>query len=429
MKSLYNIVIWFYCLAVRIVAMFNRKVRLMWQGEQVAFDKIEGSVSDGDRVVWVHAASLGEFEQGRPLIERLKRENPEYKIVLTFFSPSGYEVRKNYAGADVICYLPLDTARNARRFVDLVKPEKVVFVKYEFWLNYLRELRRRGVETYIISAIFRPGQVFFKWYGGLFREGLKAFKVLFVQNEESKELLKGIGVENVVVAGDTRFDRVVDVVAMAKRLDVVEEFVGMRNEECGMRNGVLVVGSSWGPDEELLAEYINERAGRVKMIIAPHEVGEERIKELTVRLRCKYALYNEELGVRNEELKKVDVLVINTIGVLSSVYQYGQVAYIGGGFGVGIHNTLEAAAWGMPVVFGPNYHKFQEAKELIECGAARSIATKEECFAALDEFFEHNEGPAKAATEYVASHVGATGMIYDSQFTIFSPKGSKTFGS
>ena len=412
MRYLYNIAIWFYCLAVRVVAMFNPKVRLMWQGEQVAFDKIRGNVVDGDRVVWVHAASLGEFEQGRPLIEKLKRENPEYKIVLTFFSPSGYEVRKNYAGADVICYLPLDTMGNARRFVELVKPEKVVFVKYEFWLNYLRELRCRGVETYIISAIFRPNQVFFKWYGGLFREGLKAFKTLFVQNEESKELLKGIGVENVVVAGDTRFDRVVDVVAMAKRLEIVEEFVGIRNEECGMRNGVLVVGSSWGPDEELLAGYINSRAGRVKMIIAPHEVREERIKELTERLTCKYALYNEECGMRNEELKDVDVLVINTIGLLSSVYQYGQVAYIGGGFGVGIHNTLEAAAWGMPVVFGPNYKKFKEACELIECGAARSIATKEECFAALDEFFEHNAEPANAATEYVSSHVGATNLIY-----------------
>ena len=398
------------------MAMFNPKVRLMWQGEQVAFDKIRGNVVDGDRVVWVHAASLGEFEQGRPLIEKLKRENPEHKIVLTFFSPSGYEVRKNYAGADVICYLPLDTVGNARGFVDLVKPEKVVFVKYEFWLNYLRELRHRGVETYIISAIFRPGQVFFKWYGGLFREGLKAFKTLFVQNEESKELLKGIGVENVVVAGDTRFDRVVDVVAMAKRLEIVESFVGIRNEECGMRNGVLVVGSSWGPDEELLAEYINSRAGRVKMIIAPHEVREERIKELTERLTCKYALYNEECGMRNEELKDVDVLVINTIGLLSSVYQYGQVAYIGGGFGVGIHNTLEAAAWGMPVVFGPNYKKFKEACELIECGAARSIETKEECFAALDEFFERNAEPANAATEYVSSHVGATGMIYDAVF-------------
>ena len=413
MRYLYNIAIWFYCLAVRVVAMFNPKVRLMWQGEQVAFDKIRGNVVDGDRVVWVHAASLGEFEQGRPLIEKLKRENPEYKIVLTFFSPSGYEVRKNYVGADVICYLPLDTVGNARMFVDLVKPEKVVFVKYEFWLNYLRELRHRGVETYIISAIFRPGQVFFKWYGGLFREGLKAFKTLFVQNEESKELLKGIGVENVVVAGDTRFDRVVDVVSMAKKLDVVEAFVGMRNEELGMRSlPVLVVGSSWGPDEELLAGYINSRAGRVKMIIAPHEVREERIKELTERLTCKYALYNEECGMWNEELKDVDVLVINTIGLLSSVYQYGQVAYIGGGFGVGIHNTLEAAAWGMPVVFGPNYKKFKEACELIGCGAARSIATKEECFAALDEFFEHNAEPANAATEYVSSHVGATNLIY-----------------
>ena len=425
MRYLYNIAIWFYCLAVRVVAMFNPKVRLMWQGEQGAFDKIEENIVDGDRVVWVHAASLGEFEQGRPLIERLKRDNSEYKILLTFFSPSGYEVRKSYAGADVICYLPLDTVGNARWFVDLVKPEKVVFVKYEFWLNYLRELRNSGVETYIISAIFRPDQVFFKWYGGLFREGLKAFKMLFVQNEESKELLKGIGVENVMVAGDTRFDRVVDVVSAAKKLEVVERFVGMRSEECGMRNGecdagvmsemqlpVLVVGSSWGPDEELLAEYINERVGKVKMIIAPHEVREERIKELTARLSCKYALYNEELGVRNEELKEVDVLVINTIGILSSIYQYGQVAYIGGGFGVGIHNTLEAAAWGMPVVFGPNYKKFKEACELIECGAARSIMTKDECFAALDDFFEHNSEPANAAAEYVASHIGAINLIY-----------------
>ncbi len=432
MKSLYNIAIWFYALAVRIVAFFNPKVRLMWQGEREAYVKIGAGLVDGDRVVWVHAASLGEFEQGRPLIEKLKRENPEYKILLTFFSPSGYEVRKNYAGADVIAYLPLDTPRNARRFVELVKPEKVVFVKYEFWLNYLRELRFRGIETYIISAIFRPNQVFFKWYGGIFREGLKAFKMLFVQNDESKELLKGIGVENVVVAGDTRFDRVIDVVSVARKLDVVEEFIGMRNEKCGMRNDnnfiangsktfgsqfpVLVVGSSWGPDEELLAEYINSRAGRVKMIIAPHEVREDRIEELTKRLRCKYALYNEECGVRNEELKEVDVLVINTIGILSSIYQYGQVAYIGGGFGVGIHNTLEAAAWGIPVVFGPNYKKFKEACELIECGAARSIVTKDECFAALDEFLANNVAPATAAAEYVASHIGATDLIYNSQF-------------
>ncbi len=474
MKSLYNIAIWFYALAVRVVAIFNPKVRLMWQGERDAYVKIESGLREGDRVVWVHAASLGEFEQGRPLIEKLKRENPEYKILLTFFSPSGYEVRKNYAGADVIAYLPLDTARNAKRFVELVKPEKVVFVKYEFWLNYLRELRVRGVDTYIISAIFRENQVFFKWYGGIFREGLKAFKMMFVQNEESKGLLKEIGVENVVVAGDTRFDRVADIAAAAKKLEIVERFVGMRNEELGMRNGVplspsdsspnlgeqsrevqngeflpmLVVGSSWSPDEDLLARYINERAGRMKMIIAPHEVREERIKELTGKLTCKWMLYTnaqstkhnaqlsdnihsqsnlEELNPsvlrtpplrqgRNMEccsaLNDADVLVVNTIGVLSSVYQYGQVAYIGGGFGVGIHNTLEAAAWGMPVVFGPNYHKFQEAKELIECGAGQSIKNYEECARALDEFFEKNEVASKAAAEYVASHTGATDVIY-----------------
>ena len=473
MKSLYNIAIWFYALAVRIVAFFNPKVRLMWQGERHAYAKIESGLREGDRVVWVHAASLGEFEQGRPLIEKLKRENPEYKILLTFFSPSGYEVRKNYAGADVIAYLPLDTPRNARRFVELVKPEKVVFVKYEFWLNYLAELRFSGIETYIISAIFRPGQVFFRWYGGIFREGLKAFKMLFVQNEESKELLKGIGVENVMVAGDTRFDRVADVAASAQKLDIVESFVNAQLDRLQITDyrlqkadssqfstfnsqfNVLVVGSSWGPDEELLARYINERAGKMKMIIAPHEVGEERIKELTSKLTCKWVLYtnaqctmhNAQLGetrdVRHETrdrlritdkifnsqlstLNSYDCLVVNTIGVLSSVYQYGQVAYIGGGFGVGIHNTLEAAAWGMPVVFGPNYHKFQEAKELIECGAGQSIANYEECARALDEFFEKNEEASKAAAEYVASHTGATEIIYNSQFTIhnYSPVGS-----
>ena len=459
MRYLYNIAIWFYALGVRVAALFNRKVRLMWQGEREAYAKIEAGLADGDRVVWVHAASLGEFEQGRPLIEKLKRENPEYKILLTFFSPSGYEVRKNYAGADVIAYLPLDTPRNARRFVELVKPEKVVFVKYEFWLNYLAELRFSGIETYIISAIFRPNQVFFKWYGGIFREGLKAFKMLFVQNEESKELLKGIGVENVVVVGDTRFDRVADIAAAAKKLEIVERFV---NAQCTMHNAqlpVLVVGSSWGPDEELLAQYINERAGRMKMIIAPHEVHEERIKELMEKLTCKYALYtdiqkeiidgsqqstvngqpaltpsaslvplkqgdnkiceaNLTLNSQFSTLNSFDVLVINTIGVLSSVYQYGQVAYIGGGFGVGIHNTLEAAAWGMPVVFGPNYNKFQEAKELIECGAARSISNYEECAKALDEFFEMNEEASKAAGLYVASHVGATELIHNAQFII-----------
>ena len=433
MKSLYNIAIWFYALAVRIVAFFNPKVRLMWRGEKMAFAHIESKLNKGDRVVWVHVASLGEFEQGRPLIEKLKRENPEYKILLTFFSPSGYEVRKNYAGADVIVYLPLDTPRNARRFVELVKPEKVVFVKYEFWLNYLGELRRRGVDTCIVSAIFRPGQVFFRWYGGIFREGLKAFKMLFVQNEESKELLKEIGVENVIVAGDTRFDRVADIAAAAKRLEIVERFV---NVQCTMHNAqlpVLVVGSSWGPDEELLAQYINERAGRMKMIIAPHEVHEERIKELISKLTCKYALYTQITDNRLQITDKVqlslptpnssflidyDVLVINTIGLLSSIYQYGQVAYIGGGFGVGIHNTLEAAAWGMPVVFGPNYHKFQEAKELIECGAGLSIKNYEECARALDEFFEKNDVASKAAAEYVASHTGATEIIHNAQFTI-----------
>ena len=420
MKCMYNVAIWFYCLAVRIVAMFNQKVRLMRQGERDAYAKIKSELREGDKVVWVHAASLGEFEQGRPLIEKLKKSHPDYKILLTFFSPSGYEVRKNYAGADVICYLPLDTKANARRFVELVKPEMAVFVKYEFWLNYLSELRRKGVATYIISAIFRQDQVFFKRYGGLFREALKTFNILFVQNDESKELLKGIGVENVVVAGDTRFDRVADIAAMAKKLAIVEEFVAKKEEkiEIDIRaehrpQPVLVVGSSWSPDEELLVRYVNERAGKMKMIIAPHEVREERIKELTSKLTCKYVLYTEITDKSQSLLAECDVLVINTIGLLSSIYQYGQAAYIGGGFGVGIHNTLEAAAWGIPVVFGPNYHKFQEAKELIDCGAGKSINSYEECAAALDEFLLNGAAASQAAAVYVASHTGATDLIYN----------------
>lgn len=419
MKWLYNIAIYFYELGVRFVALFNEKVRLMWQGEQEAFDKIGEKICLGDRVVWVHAASLGEFEQGRPLIERLKRANPEYKILLTFFSPSGYEVRKNYAGVDVVAYLPLDRRSNARKFVDMVHPEKVVFVKYEFWLNYLSELRLRGIDTYIISAIFRQNQVFFKWYGGIFREGLNTFKQLFVQNVESKRLLNEIGIENVVVAGDTRFDRVADIAAAAKKLPIVERFIEGDASELGGKLPVLVVGSSWSKDEELLAEYINSRTGRVKMIIAPHEVGELRIKELIMRLKCKWVLYTDAENEKVDcKLQEADCLVVNTIGVLSSIYRYGQVAYVGGGFGVGIHNTLEAAAWGMPVVFGPNYHKFNEAKELIGCGAAQSVENFEECAAALDDFFANNEIPSKAAAEYVASHTGATDVIYNSQFTI-----------
>lgn len=399
---IYNIVIWLYKFVIFVVSLFNPVIRGMRQGEAKTLSIIKSSRRKGERWIWVHAASLGEFEQGRPLIERIKKEHPEYKILLTFFSPSGYNVRKNYDKADIICYLPLDTPANAKRFVEAVRPEKVYIIKYEFWLNYLSALRKHNIETYLISAIFRENQPFFKWYGGIFRKCLTTFKRIYVQNEESMRLLKGIGLTNIKVAGDTRFDRVSDIAKAAKQLPKVAEFA------CNHKT--IVVGSSWQPDEALLLPYINEKCKKgVRMIIAPHHVEKERIDELTSNLSCRYILYSD---VNEATVMDADVLVINTIGILSSIYQYGQVAYIGGGFGVGIHNTLEAAVWGMPVIFGPNYKKFKEACELIECGGATSINNQESCHRALDSYSESNSNPANAAKHYVESHIGATETIY-----------------
>lgn len=398
---IYNIGISLYKLGIYIVSWFKPEVKKMRKGEKEAVSRIKETRKKDDKWVWVHAASLGEFEQGRPLIERIKSKEPETRVLLSFFSPSGYEVRKNYSLADLVVYLPLDTPGNARKFIDTLKPEKVYIVKYEFWLNYLNNLRRRNIETYIVSAIFREGQVFFKWYGGIFREGLKAFRTLFVQNEESKELLAGIGFKNVVVAGDTRFDRVSDIAKAAKQLPIVKAFAN--------KEKTLVVGSSWAPDEDLLCRWINGHK-EYKMIIAPHHVEESRIKEIEERLTRKSVRYTECKGV--EDVADADVLIINTIGLLSSIYQYGAVAYIGGGFGVGIHNTLEAAVWGMPVVFGPNYHKFKEAKELIACNGGFSITNYEEMENAMQKAFSEPEY-GKIAANYVKSKIGAADLIID----------------
>ena len=398
---IYNIGILLYKLGIYIVSWFKPEVKKMRKGEKEAVSRIKETRKKDDKWVWVHAASLGEFEQGRPLIERIKAKEPETKVLLSFFSPSGYEVRKNYSLADLVVYLPLDTPGNARKFIDTLKPEKVYIIKYEFWLNYLKNLRRRNIETYIVSAIFREGQVFFKWYGGIFREGLKAFRTLFVQNEESKELLAGIGFKNVVVAGDTRFDRVSDIAKAAKQLTIVKAFAN--------KEKTLVVGSSWAPDEDLLCRWINGHK-EYKMIIAPHHVEEGRIKEIEERLTRKSVRYTECKGV--EDVAGADVLITNTIGLLSSIYQYGAVAYIGGGFGVGIHNTLEAAVWGMPVVFGPNYHKFKEAKELIACNGGFSITNYEEMENAMQKAFSEPEY-GKIAANYVKSKIGAADLIID----------------
>ncbi len=399
----YNAGVSLYSTAIHLAAPFNDKAKRWVSGRKGLLDRLRDVVAVGESVVWIHAASLGEFEQGRPIIEEIRERYPQYKILLTFFSPSGYEVRKNYNGADWVFYLPADTPGNVKEFLDIVKPKIAIFVKYEFWLNYLAELARREIPTYIISAIFHSGSVFFKPYGSAFRRALHSFSRLFVQDSASAELLAGIGIRNVTVAGDTRFDRVGKIADKARVLPVVEDFVA------GGR--AFVAGSTWQPDEELLIRLMNAHPD-MKFIVAPHEMDEKRIRDMLAAVRgggVRYTEYGEADGGSGKQL-----LVIDTIGILSSVYGYGSYAYIGGGFGVGIHNTLEAAVFGMPVVFGPKYEKFREARELIECGASRSISSYDELaewFDGLQSSPEHYEAAATAAGSYVRSHRGATNII------------------
>ncbi len=403
MHFLYNIGIRLMQGYVAVAALFSAKLRARHRGDAQAFDALERC--RGERYVWFHAASLGEFEQARPMIERLRKQQPDRKILLTFFSPSGYEIRKNYACVDVVCYLPFDTPFNVRRFLDLVNPSQAIFVKYEFWANYLLELHRRQVPTYLISSIFREKQLFFKSYGGFFRSLLHCYTHIFVQDEASKQLLENAGVEHVTIGDDTRFDRVSDIAAAARQLPIAEAFARNSN--------VLVVGSSWEPDEDLLVRYINANQDICKMIIAPHVVSSKHIASLCEKLRCNFVLYTQTTP---DEAAKAHCLVVDTIGVLSSLYQYGRVAYIGGGFGVGIHNTLEAAVWGMPVVFGPNYRKFREAHDLIACGGGFSIRSYRQLEDLVTALFNDHEA-ARHASDYVKQHVGATdkifGMIFD----------------
>ncbi len=403
MHILYNFAMRLMQDFVAVAAPFDAKMCARHRGGREAFEAIRRAGTTG--YVWFHAASLGEFEQARPMIERLRRNEPNRKILLTFFSPSGYEVRKNYDQVDLVCYLPFDTPKNVRRFLDLVQPEKAIFVKYEFWANYLLELKRRDIPTYIISSIFRPKQIFFKSYGLFFRRLLHCYTTLYVQNEASKQLLEQHGITNVVVGDDTRFDRVADIAAAAKDLPIAAAFAA--------DNKVLVAGSTWEPDEDLLTRYINANKDICRMVIAPHVVSPLHIERLCAKLRCNFVLYSHTTP---EEAAKANCLVIDTIGVLSSLYRYGQVAYVGGGFGVGIHNTLEAAVWQIPVVFGPNYAKFREANDLIACGGGfcvRSYRHLEDCITAL--LIDHDAG--KRAGEYVRKHVGATEKISEEIFS------------
>ena len=400
---IYNLIIYLYLLGVAVYSLFNEKVRKMWRGERAAFKVLKEKVDPDAKYVWFHAASLGEFEQGRPLMERLRQEHPEYKILLTFFSPSGYEVRKNYQGADIICYLPLDTPVNAIRFLRLVRPVMAFFIKYEFWYNYLHILKHRHVPVYSVSSIFRPDQVFFKWYGRQYGRVLNCFSYFFVQNETSKELLAKIGITNVAIVGDTRFDRVLQIKEAAKQLPIVEAFT--RDAK------VFVAGSSWQPDEEIFIKYFNEHRDW-KLIIAPHVIGEDHLKQIEKLLDGrKVARYTSLENPDN--LGNPDVLIIDCFGLLSSIYHYGDVAYVGGGFGVGIHNLLEAAVWDVPVFFGPNNQKFQEAQGLKKSGGFE-INNYEEFAAQMDRFAADKaylKEQGQKAGQFVQGLSGATQKV------------------
>ncbi len=403
MRYLYTFVLHLYALSVELASFFNRKARMTRIGQWYTNRILRKNIDRNSKYIWFHAASLGEFEQGRPMMETIRKRHPEYKILLTFFSPSGYEVRKNYDGADVICYLPFDTPYKVCKFLNLANPSVAVFIKYEFWLNYLTELKKRGIKTYLISAVFRPNQLFFKWYGWWYRKALLCYEHLFVQDEASKKLLAEYGIHNVEVCGDTRFDRVLEIQQNARLLPEVETFVK------GDRP-ILVVGSSWPEDEEIIIPYFNSHP-EIKLIIAPHEIHREHllyIQSLLNRPSIRLSESSEDM------LQTHDCLIIDSFGLLSSIYRYGQMAYIGGGFGKGIHNTLEAAVYAIPVIFGPKYHKFKEAIGLIDCGGGFSVDNEAMFVSRMNDFIsdpESRRNAGIAAGKFVHDNAGATDKI------------------
>ena len=417
---MYNFVIFLYSCGVAIASLFNEKVRKMWRGEREAVRILKEKVDPQAKYVWFHAASLGEFEQGRPLMERLRRDHPEYKILLTFFSPSGYEVRKNYESADIVCYLPLDTVGNARRFLRAVRPVMAFFIKYEFWYNYLHILKHRGVPVYSVSSIFRPNQVFFRWYGRQYGRVLKCFTHFFVQNEQSRELLATLGIHDVDVVGDTRFDRVLQIKEAAKDLPVIEQFISDNISHSTLHTPqIFVAGSSWPPDEEIFLRYFNGRHPEWKLIIAPHVIDESHLQQINLHLKnrkvVRYTSVIGEFPNNISDLRNADVLVVDCFGLLSSIYRYATICYVGGGFGVGIHNVVEAAVWGKPVFFGPNNQRFMEAQELKNCGGGIEIGSYDDFARQMDEFAADPQALAtrgQTAAECVSRRSGATDRIF-----------------
>lgn len=408
---MYNIIMYIIQLGVAIGSIFNDKLRKMWQGEQDAVQTLRKKVEPDADYIWFHAASLGEFEQGRPLMEQIKKSYPQYKILLTFFSPSGYEVRKNYEGADIITYLPIDTVGNARQFLRTVRPVMAFFIKYEFWYNYLHILQYRGIPAYSVSSIFRPDQVFFKWYGRGYGRVLKCFTRFFVQNEESKKLLESIGIHDTMVVGDTRFDRVLQIKEASKQLPIVERFVKGSPED---PKKVFVAGSSWQPDEEIFLKYFNNHRDW-KLIVAPHVIGEDHLKFIFSLIKDKKVVRYTQ--ATEDNVAEADVLIIDCFGLLSSVYHYGDVAYVGGGFGVGIHNVLEAAVWGMPVLFGPNNKHFAEAQGLLQSGGGIEIEDYETfslIMSQLSDGSAYYDTCGQEAGAFVQSLAGATKKVLSS---------------
>ena len=411
MLFLYNLIIILASQIVKLVALFSPKVKLFVNGRKEVFPILQNKISPNDKTIWFHAASLGEYEQGLPVIEKIKEKFPNHKIVVTFFSPSGYEVRKNNTVADATVYLPLDTKSNAQKFIKTINPELVFFIKYEYWPNYLNELRKQNIKTYLISGIFREKQAFFKWYGGFYRNALKTFDYFFVQNESSKNLIQSIGFNNVKISGDTRFDRVVSILERDNSLDFIEQFKDNKT--------TIVIGSSWPKDENLLVNYINNASDDIKFIIAPHNIKSEQIANLKSQITKKTILFSEKdemlKQVQHDKLEDFQVFIIDTIGILTKIYSYADIAYVGGGFGnPGVHNILEPATFGIPIIIGPNYSHFAEVIALVHQEGCVSISNQNELNEALDnlvfnEDVRHEKG--HICSTFVQMNKGATDVI------------------
>ena len=403
MHFIYHIllnIVWF---GLHVVALFNAKIKLFVRGRKQTFSILEDKLTSADKTIWMHVASLGEFEQGLPILERLRAQYPNHKLVLSFFSPSGYEVKKNTTAADVVVYLPMDSLSNAKRFLKLVHPELAIFVKYEVWPNYLHQLKKSNTPTILISAIFSKRQIYFKPYGGFMRKSLQKFDTYFVQDDDSKKLLDSIGITKVQVGGDTRLDRVSEILERNNRLDFMDRF--KNNQLC------LVSGSTWPEDESILIDYINRTEERLKFVIAPHQIKPAHVAKITAVLQKPSICYSA-LGDQN--LKEIDVMIIDTIGLLTKIYSYANIAYVGGGFATGLHNTMEPAVFGVPIIIGPQFEGFKEAEDLVREGGIVPVSSKDSFSNLMNDFLTHPttlQNKGKINSDYINSNKGASDLI------------------